>query len=61
VSEDVEIVERFTLRADGSRLDFTMSITDPVNFTEPVTVQKYWLYFEDAEVGSFQCFTGAED
>jgi len=61
LSEDVELVERFTQNPDGSRLDYSLTITDPVNFTEPTTVQKYWLYFEDAEVGSFQCFQGAED
>jgi len=61
LSEDVEIVERFTLSADGSRLDFSITITDPATFTEPTTREKHWLYFEDAEVGSYECFPGAED
>ena len=61
LSEDAEMVERFTLSPDGSRLDFTITVTDAQNFTEPATAQKYWLYFEGAEVGSYECFTGAEN
>jgi hypothetical protein len=37
------LVERFTPTADGSRLDYTVTVTDPVNFTKPVTLNRYWL------------------
>jgi hypothetical protein len=37
------LVERFTPTADGSRMDYTVTITDPVNFTKPVTLNRYWL------------------
>jgi hypothetical protein len=42
-SEQSVLVERFTPTADGSRLDYTVTITDPVNFTKPVTLNRYWL------------------
>jgi hypothetical protein len=42
-SPESVLVERFAPRADGSRLDYTVTVTDPVNFTEPVTLSRYWL------------------
>ena len=42
-SQQSVLVERFTPTADGSRLDYTVTITDPVNFTKPVTLNRYWL------------------
>ena len=42
-SEQSTLVERFTPTADGSRLDYTVAVTDPVNFTRPVTLNRYWL------------------
>ncbi len=42
-SQAVEVVERFMLSEDQSRLDFHMTITDPATFTEPATYEKYWL------------------
>lgn len=42
-STQSSLVERFTPTADGSRLDYTVTVTDPVNFTKPVTLNRYWL------------------
>jgi len=42
-SEQSVLVERFTATADGSRLDYTVTVTDPVNLTKPVTLNRYWL------------------
>ncbi len=61
LSSDAEMVERFVVAPDGSRLDYSITITDPATFTEPVTLEKFWLYFEDAEVGQYQCLPAAED
>lgn len=61
LSEDVEFVERFELVPNGSRLNYSMTITDPATFTEPVTLRKHWLYFPDAEVRTYQCLAAAED
>ncbi len=43
LSEDVRIVERFTLSDDQARLDYRMTIFDPVNFTEPATYSRHWV------------------
>lgn len=42
-SEDVEILERFTLSDDQARLDFDITITDPATFTQPARLRGYWL------------------
>jgi hypothetical protein len=46
-SETVEIVERFTLSEDQSRLDYALVITDPVTFTEPATRTRTHLALEE--------------
>ncbi len=39
----------------GSRPDYTMRVTDPATFTEPVELKKYWIWLPDNEVQSIQC------
>ena len=39
---DATTEERFMLNADGSRLDYTMTVTDSATFTAPVTLRKAW-------------------
>ena len=41
-SEQVEILERFSVNDDQSRLDFHITVTDPQTFTEPAAIQGYW-------------------
>ncbi len=41
-SEAIEVVERFTLSDDQSRLDYHSIITDPTTFTEPAVRERYW-------------------
>ena len=55
LSGAVEIIERFTPTEDGSRLDYGMTVTDPATFTEPVALEKYWLWLPDIEVGRYEC------
>ena len=52
---DAEIVERFTPSADGSRLDYTMTITDPATFTARVTLTKAWEWRPGEEVRPYEC------
>ena len=54
-SEDSEMIELFTLSEDGSRLDYSLTVTDPANFTEPVTVTKFWVWYPEMTVEPFQC------
>jgi hypothetical protein len=53
--------ERFVLSADGDRLDYTLTLTDPETFLEPVTLTKHWVWYPDARVGAYQCAAAAED
>ena len=53
-SEDVQVVERFTLSKDQSRVDYHMTITDPATFTEPATSQRYWLALGE-KIEPFDC------
>ena len=55
LTETVEIVERFTPSQDGRRMDYKMRITDPAVFTEPVELQKYWLYVLGVTVEPYKC------
>jgi Family of unknown function (DUF6152) len=54
-SDQSRMVERFSPSEDGSRLDYEMTVTDPVNFTEPVTVTRYWIYRPEVEVLPYNC------
>ena len=42
-SEDVFVVERFALSEDQSQLDVSMTITDPVTFTEPASAGRLYV------------------
>ncbi len=47
ISEDARIVELFTLSDDQARLDYHMTVIDPVNFTEPATYSRHWVALEN--------------
>jgi len=55
LSDDAEVDELFTLAADGSRLDYEMTVTAPSTFTEPVSLSKFWLYVPGVVVEPFDC------
>jgi hypothetical protein len=54
-SANVAIVERFTPTADGSRLDYQMTVIDPATFTQPVVLSQYWLYLPEVRLLPYQC------
>jgi hypothetical protein len=54
-SAAVQIVERFELNADGSRLQYEMTVTDPATFTEPVVLTKSWGYRPNDEIRPYAC------
>ncbi len=54
-TEDVVIDERFTLSEDGTELVWEASITDPVNFTEPVMQRILWVWVPGHEIKPFNC------
>jgi hypothetical protein len=47
--------ERFTLNADGSRLEYTMVVTDPATFTAPVTLRKAWEWRPGEVLRPYEC------
>jgi hypothetical protein len=49
------LAERFTLNDDGSRLDYTMTITDAATFTAPVTLRKAWEWRPGEQVRPYEC------
>lgn len=51
---DASFVERFTPSADGSRLNYTIVITDPYSLTEPVEQKRAWVAV-DEQVLPFNC------
>jgi hypothetical protein len=55
LGRDAAIEERFTLNADGSRLDYTMTVTDPATFTAPVTLRKWWEWRPGEQVRPYNC------
>jgi len=55
LSADVTFVERFAPSADGARLDYSMTITDPRYLTEPVTLEKSWLNVPGTQVLPYNC------
>ena len=43
-SPDARFVERFTLSEDQNRLDYRITVTDPVTFTETFELTRYWIW-----------------
>jgi hypothetical protein len=56
-SPSVAIAERFTPTADGSRLDYEMTVTDPVNFTRPVVLSTHWFWLPNVHLMPYHCAT----
>jgi hypothetical protein len=49
------IVERFTPTSDGTRLNYTITITDPATFTEAVELRRSWVWREGEVVRPYNC------
>jgi len=49
------IVERITPTPDGTRLSYTMTITDPATFTAPVELKRAWVWRPDETVKPYNC------
>jgi hypothetical protein len=54
-SPAVEIVERFSPVANGSRLDYEMTVTDPATFTRPVVLRQHWLWLPSVTLLPYEC------
>jgi len=55
ISADAEYEERFTVSDDGKRLNYTVLVTDPTTFTEPVLLDRFWLWVPGVQVEAYDC------
>jgi hypothetical protein len=53
-SDRVEIVERYSLSDDQTRLDFRVTVTDPVTLTGTAVLASHWLALGET-LGRFDC------
>jgi hypothetical protein len=57
-SEDARIVERFHLVPDakvGKVLEYELTMTDPVYYTQPVSFTKRWMPLKDGHIMAYNC------
>jgi hypothetical protein len=55
LSEAAEIVERFTPDMGRGHLNYSIKVTDPAVFTEPVTLTKHWIWRPGEQLQKFEC------
>lgn len=60
LSPQVSLTERFTMTADGRRLNYSMTATDPLMYTEPVTLERAWRWSPEIEFEPFDCVLWTE-
>jgi len=54
-SESMKLVERFTPNADNSRLDYRITVSDPVNFTRSFELTRYFTWKPEMTVAPYNC------
>ena len=60
-SEELELVERFSVSDDNLSLIYSITATDPQTFTEPVTLEKTWASVPDLEINPYECTWDRDD
>jgi Family of unknown function (DUF6152) len=54
-SPGITVDERFMPSADGSRLDYEMTVTDPPTLVQPFVWKAYWAWHPGEVVGRYDC------
>jgi hypothetical protein len=54
-SEQMRTVERFTPNAAYDRLDYRITVTDPVYFTQPFDLTRYFVWKPEMTVHPYEC------
>jgi hypothetical protein len=54
-SDQLHVVQRFTKSADGRSLSISTTLTDPATFTEPLTVEREWVWVAGRQPLEFDC------
>ena len=55
LTQDMEIVERFTPGGGGRFLNYTATVVDDAVFTEPVVLDRRWVFIPGEEVQDYDC------
>ena len=54
-SRDIQLLERFELNETEDRLDYSLTVTDPETFTEPLHFTRYWAWRPHVRREPFNC------
>jgi len=54
-SDQIKTVERFIPNEDYSRLDYEITVTDPVYFSAPFTLKRYFVWYPEMYVHDYNC------
>lgn len=54
-SDAVHLLERFTVNAAQDRLEYHITITDPVTLSRPLELARYWVWRPEVVVGRWDC------
>ena len=55
LSRAAGVEERFTMIEDGAFMDYSMVVTDAVNYTSPIHLSKKWIHVPGVEILPFEC------
>ncbi len=55
MSEQVQMLERFTLSEDGNQLNYELLITDPQNLIEPAVWEGAWTWVPGKQIMPYEC------
>ena len=51
------LVERFTPNDEGTRLNYTLTVTDPDTFTQPIELKRAWVWRPGEAVKPYNCIS----
>lgn len=54
-SDQMRLEERFTVSDNGKRLNYTLEATEPAIFTEPVHLDRFWIWMAESQVERYNC------
>ncbi len=55
MSDQAQVTERYTVSEDGSRLDYTISVTDAPNLVEPAIWDAHWTWVPGTVIRPYEC------
>jgi hypothetical protein len=54
-SEELELIERFSISEDNRHLNYSVTVTDPSVFSEPIVLERRWLSVPGERLRSYEC------